>query len=77
MQNAFESTQKGEDGRGRSARTMWEKMSRVIRFRFELTPLDQVQPWGSDHDHLHWFALTDGAYLARTPVTDWSAVRAG
>jgi hypothetical protein len=31
----------------------------VIRFRFELTPLDQVQPWAGQ---LHWFALTDGVY---------------
>jgi hypothetical protein len=37
-------------------------MLHVIRFRFELTPLDQVQPWGTDHDQLHWFALTGGAY---------------
>jgi hypothetical protein len=33
----------------------------VIRFRFELTPLGQVQPWGADR-RLHWFALTDGVY---------------
>ncbi|MFI1459304.1 DUF5984 family protein [Nocardia carnea] len=33
----------------------------MIRFRFELAPVDEVQPWGVDR-HLHWFALTEGWY---------------
>ena len=35
--------------------------SPVIRFRFELRPLDEVTPWG-DPPTLHWFGLTDGWY---------------
>ena len=32
-------------------------------FNFELTPLEQVQPWGEPGQHkLHWFGLTDGQY---------------
>ncbi|MGC4894538.1 DUF5984 family protein [Micromonospora sp. DT31] len=34
----------------------------MIRFRFELYPLDEVSPWGSDRPRLHWFGLTDGWY---------------
>ncbi|WP_141955499.1 DUF5984 family protein [Actinoallomurus bryophytorum] len=35
----------------------------MIRFRFALTPMDRVQPWGWEEDpHLHWFGLTDGWY---------------
>jgi hypothetical protein len=34
----------------------------VIRFRFGLTPLDQVAPWGREERRLHWFGLTDGWY---------------
>ena len=32
------------------------------RFRFVLTPLDQVVPWGGEEPRLHWFGLTDGWY---------------
>ncbi|MES4909339.1 MULTISPECIES: DUF5984 family protein [unclassified Streptomyces] len=36
----------------------------MIRFRFGLTPLDQVRPWGSsERPVLHWFGLTDGWYV--------------
>ncbi|MYS22487.1 hypothetical protein GTW78_20420 [Streptomyces sp. SID4948] len=31
-------------------------------FRFGLTPLERVTPWGGEHPVLHWFALTDGWY---------------
>jgi hypothetical protein len=35
-----------------------------IRFRFGLTPLDQVRPWGRrERPVLHWFGLTDGWYV--------------
>jgi hypothetical protein len=34
----------------------------VIRFRFALTPMDRVRPWGREDPHLHWFGLTDGWY---------------
>ncbi|MFD9542260.1 DUF5984 family protein [Streptomyces sp. NPDC060022] len=34
----------------------------AIRFRFGLTPLETVGPWGSKHPVLHWFGLTDGWY---------------
>ncbi|GAB4101642.1 hypothetical protein GCM10028790_06600 [Micromonospora taraxaci] len=34
----------------------------MIRFRFELYPLDEVSPWGGDRPTLHWFGLTDGWY---------------
>ncbi|MFB8007058.1 DUF5984 family protein [Nocardia sp. NPDC056000] len=33
-----------------------------MRFRFELTPLEEVHPWGSVTPNLHWFGLTDGLY---------------
>lgn len=33
----------------------------VIRFRFGLTPLDEVTPWG-ERNALHWFGLTEGWY---------------
>src|ERR1700759_5537644 len=32
-------------------------------FNFELTPLQDVTPWGADGNRsLHWFGLTDGHY---------------
>jgi len=34
----------------------------MIRFRFELRPLDEVLPWGRDQPRLHWFGLTEGRY---------------
>ena len=34
----------------------------TLRFRFALTPLDQVGGWGASKDELHWFGLTDGVY---------------
>lgn len=34
----------------------------ALRFRFELTPLDEVTGWGASKDSLHWFGLTDGRY---------------
>ncbi|WP_433662941.1 DUF5984 family protein [Nocardia sp. CA-128927] len=34
----------------------------MIRFRFGLTPLDRVGPWGDQYRTLHWFALTEGWY---------------
>ncbi|MEU1789053.1 DUF5984 family protein [Streptomyces sparsogenes] len=34
----------------------------VIRFRFGLTPLAEVRPWGRERPALHWFGLTDGWY---------------
>lgn len=36
----------------------------MIRFRFGLTPLAEVRPWGRPgHPVLHWFGLTDGWYV--------------
>ncbi|QUQ72257.1 DUF5984 family protein [Kutzneria sp. CA-103260] len=32
-----------------------------LRFRFRLTPLDQVTPWSSEY-WPHWFGLSDGTY---------------
>jgi hypothetical protein len=61
----------------------------MIRFHFELRPLDEVTPWG-DPPSLHWFGLTDGWYwiecgghelLRRTrlddprPYVDYQVVR--
>ncbi|MDX3224804.1 DUF5984 family protein [Streptomyces sp. ME19-01-6] len=38
-------------------------MDQDIRFRFGLTPLAEVRPWGRrEHPVLHWFGLTDGWY---------------
>ncbi|WP_432932737.1 DUF5984 family protein [Microbispora sp. CA-135349] len=34
----------------------------MIRFRFVLTPLGRVAPWGDEDRSLHWFGLTDGWY---------------
>lgn len=34
----------------------------MIKFRFELYPLDEVSPWGRDQPSLHWFGLTEGWY---------------
>lgn len=33
----------------------------MIRFRFQLAPISEVEPWGLER-RLHWFALTDGCY---------------
>ncbi|MEV6394662.1 DUF5984 family protein [Streptomyces sp. NPDC051907] len=33
-----------------------------LRFRFGLTPLDKVRPWGGEQPVLHWFGLTAGWY---------------
>ncbi|MGY4911999.1 DUF5984 family protein [Micromonospora aurantiaca (nom. illeg.)] len=33
----------------------------MIRFRFELCPLDEVS-WGSDQPRFHWSGLTEGWY---------------
>ncbi|MEU4619620.1 DUF5984 family protein [Actinoplanes sp. NPDC023801] len=50
-----------------------------MRFRFELRPPDEVEPWDGDPPMLHWFGLTDGWYwievgeydlLRRTGVED-------
>ncbi|WP_431884035.1 DUF5984 family protein [Micromonospora gifhornensis] len=38
----------------------------MIRFRFELYPLDEVSPWGRDQPSLHWFGLTEGWYWLET-----------
>ncbi|GAA1185589.1 hypothetical protein F4556_000094 [Kitasatospora gansuensis] len=34
----------------------------AIRFRFGLTPLDEMRPSGAGNPVLHWFGLTDGWY---------------
>jgi hypothetical protein len=34
----------------------------TLRFRFELTPLEDVTGWGESRDKIHWFGLTDGRY---------------
>lgn len=34
----------------------------MIRFRFNLRPLADIEPWGGKNPTLHWFALTDGWY---------------
>ncbi|MFE4491823.1 DUF5984 family protein [Streptomyces niveus] len=34
----------------------------MIRFRFGLTPVHDIQPWGGDTPSLSWFSLTDGWY---------------
>jgi len=40
-----------------------------LRFCFELTPVEDVQPWGKGEDRkLHWFGLTDGHYWISTPL---------
>lgn len=33
-----------------------------IRFRFDLRPVRDIEPWGGDQPTLHWFALTSGWY---------------
>jgi hypothetical protein len=34
-----------------------------VLFNFNLTPLEQVRPWGKPDDlRLHWYGLTDGQY---------------
>lgn len=38
----------------------WDNLV-VIRFRFRLTPVAEISPWGPDRC-LHWFGLTDGRY---------------
>lgn len=35
---------------------------RLVRFGFELRPIDEVAPWGDQNPTLHWFGLTDGQY---------------
>lgn len=40
---------------------IWETRT-VIRFRFALTPVDGIQPWGGETPSLSWFSLTDGWY---------------
>lgn len=42
--------------------TGWCQTWRVIHFRFGLTPVDRVAPWGEQRRTLHWFALTEGWY---------------
>ncbi|MGW6509744.1 DUF5984 family protein [Streptomyces niveus] len=34
----------------------------MIRFRFGLTPVHDIQPWGGDTPSPSWFSLTDGWY---------------
>jgi hypothetical protein len=34
----------------------------MIRFRFGLSPLGEVSPWGGNQPSLHWFGLTEGRY---------------
>jgi len=34
----------------------------MIRFRFGLRPVKDVEPWGGERPTLHWFALTSGWY---------------
>ncbi|MFD3518885.1 DUF5984 family protein [Streptomyces sp. NPDC058653] len=34
----------------------------MIQFRFGLTPVNDIQPWGGDTPSLSWFSLTDGWY---------------
>ncbi|MFC8078740.1 DUF5984 family protein [Streptomyces sp. NPDC057307] len=34
----------------------------MIEFRFGLTPVKDIQPWGGDTPSLSWFSLTDGWY---------------
>ncbi len=34
----------------------------MLRFPFELRPLAEVPPWGSERPNLHWFGLTSGWY---------------
>jgi hypothetical protein len=36
-------------------------MTAVIRFRFDLVPLEEVTPWG-ERNSLHWFGLAEGWY---------------
>lgn len=41
----------------------------ALRFCFELTPVEEVLPWGEGKDRkLHWFGLTDGHYWVSTPL---------
>ncbi|MET9555618.1 DUF5984 family protein [Streptomyces sp. NPDC006645] len=34
----------------------------MIEFRFGLTPVNDIHPWGGDTPSLSWFSLTDGWY---------------
>ncbi|MET4927386.1 DUF5984 family protein [Streptomyces sp. PSRA5] len=34
----------------------------MIQFRFGLTPVKDIRPWGGDTPSLSWFSLTDGWY---------------
>ncbi|MEV0297735.1 DUF5984 family protein [Nocardia sp. NPDC050710] len=36
-------------------------LHRAVRFQFELVPVEEVVPWGTDRN-LHWFGLTEGWY---------------
>ncbi|MFD4354092.1 DUF5984 family protein [Nocardia sp. NPDC058518] len=45
---------------GRQPAAIWLYRG-MMRFRFELVPVDEVSPWGSAGSRrLHWFALTEG-----------------
>ncbi|MBC8141574.1 MAG: hypothetical protein H7Y38_09055 [Armatimonadetes bacterium] len=41
-----------------------------LRFRFELTPLAKIEPWGDDKPNLHWFGLTDGLFWIEAGDTE-------
>jgi hypothetical protein len=44
-------------------------MPDIARFRFELDPLADVQPWGeAGRESLHWVGLTSGRYWIDTPL---------
>jgi Family of unknown function (DUF5984) len=43
----------------------------MIRFRFALTPLDKVAPWGEDGSSVHWFGLSDGWYWIEAGGREW------
>ncbi|MFE3247464.1 DUF5984 family protein [Streptomyces sp. NPDC059209] len=34
----------------------------MIQFRFRLTPMRDIRPWGGDTPSLSWFSLTDSWY---------------
>lgn len=51
----------------------------AIRFRFGLTPLEEVKPWGAGRV-LHWFGLTAGWYcldIDGHEVLRYSSARSG
>ncbi|WP_328392892.1 DUF5984 family protein [Nocardia sp. NBC_00416] len=41
----------------------------MMRFRFELAPVEEVGPWGPDR-RLHWFGLTEGRYCLEVGGTE-------